>query len=514
MVAWTRCIFLIVAGSGAVVSTAFNTQPHSPVKATTSLDIHSSVKSDAAGTIEQPNAPSIAEDVSKSNGTSHARLLSLKRNASLREDHRSPAEIENEKFACDYTVEFWRDFQINGFDTAQKNLQHLAQVASNFAQDPGSLEYFLRHGGRTLYFVSNAVLGNVGFRLHEAIVNQENNPGAFEYMLREPAIASRVLLECAYAYEQDFKRIQERKYNKPYDMYERTRQSSPLYFGRQTARFVREAIATLGRRKRGTDEDKQIWISDEPSSSLYPDYYRNAFHYQTDGWMSKASADVYETSTETLFLGRQDAMQRTGLPTIVEHSKKIKDRPMRVLEIACGTGRFMTFVRDSLPLETHYTATDLSPFYLNAARDNDSNWRRIRNRIEREKGRPGVDIQAARFVQAKAEDLPFRDDEFDAVVCVYLFHEIPREIRAQVAAEMSRVVKPGGKVVLTDSVQLGDRPIFDDSMGNFQNMNEPYYQDYIRDNLSLHFENTGLNCLTKTVCTSTKSLSFVKPEAE
>ena len=34
---------------------------------------------------------------------------------------------------------------------------------------------------------------------------------------------------------------------------------------------------------------------------------------QTDGWLSDASARVYEVSTETLFLGRQDAMQRQTL---------------------------------------------------------------------------------------------------------------------------------------------------------------------------------------------------------
>jgi ubiquinone/menaquinone biosynthesis C-methylase UbiE len=432
----------------------------------------------------------------------------------VEQDDRSPAERENDKFFCDESVEFWRNFQINGFDSAEQNLQKFAQLASRFAQNPDSLDYFVRHGGRTGYFVANAILGSLGFRLHDLLVNRKNSESAFESIIREPSVTSRILLECAYAYEQDWNRIQEGKYNKPYDMYERTRQSSPLYFGQQTARFVREAIGTLGRRGRGGEEDKKVWLfgNDEgAASSLYPDYYQNAFHYQTDGWMSQVSADVYETSTETLFLGRQDAMQRTSLPPLVEYSKKITGRPMKVLEIAAGTGRFMTFARDSLPLDTQYTVSDLSPFYLSAARDNDSNWRRVRSRVERNKGNRNVPIRPARFLQAKAEDLPFQNEEFDAVVCVYLFHEIPREIRAQVAAEMARVVKPGGSVVLTDSVQLGDRPIFDATIGNFQNMNEPHYQDFIRDDLPLHFENSGLECRTKMVCTSTKSLSFAKP---
>ena len=121
-------------------------------------------------------------------------------------------------------------------------------------------------------------------------------------------------------------------------------------------------------------------------------------------------------------------------------------------------------------------------------------------------------MKPAQFVQAKAEDLPFANDEFDVVVCVYLFHELPREIRAKVASEMARVAKPGARVVLTDSTQLGDRPIFNESMKNFEKMNEPYYVDYTQDNLPIHFENAGLECLTKTVCTSTKTLTFRKPE--
>ena len=39
--------------------------------------------------------------------------------------------------------------------------------------------------------------------------------------------------------------------------------------------------------------------------------------------------------------------------------------------------------------------------------------------------------------------------------CVYLFHELPPEARRAAAAEMARVLKPGGIVVLTDSVQVG-----------------------------------------------------------
>lgn len=119
-------------------------------------------------------------------------------------------------------------------------------------------------------------------------------------------------------------------YKKPYDMYKSTRQSSPLNIATQTARFVNEAIGTPARRKR---QEKDVWYTDTATPDLYPEYYKTAFHYQTDGWMSQASANIYEASTETLFLARQDAMQRTALGPLV------KAQPRKVLEVACGAGR-------------------------------------------------------------------------------------------------------------------------------------------------------------------------------
>ena len=84
-----------------------------------------------------------------------------------------------------------------------------------------------------------------------------------------------------------------------------------------------------------------------PQRPLHPSDYMNTFHYQTDGWFSQHSAEIYEASTETLFGGRQDAMQRQAL---VPLSGFMRDRPVNgrgttMLEVACGTGRLATFVK-------------------------------------------------------------------------------------------------------------------------------------------------------------------------
>lgn len=470
-----------------------------------------------------------------------------------------PGIAENAKFQCEDSVEFWSSFQREGFSTAQENLQELGNIGTRFAQmGPKALSYWLvsyaskliscyergygcgcvvlfhshllidfdginrlafisqRHAGRSGYFGANALLGNAGFMLHERLVNNKETTftGALPFNM-DSAVASRLFLEAALCYEQDYAKIEDGEYREPWDMQLGHRQSSPVNVATQTSRFISEAIGTLGRRTRGEQKDRDTWITDPASPTLYPEYYRTAFHYQTDGWMSKKSADVYEASTETLFLGRQDSMQRTSLPALVAQSKKLAgdERPMKVLEVAAGTGRFMTFARDNLPLDTEYTAVDLSPYYLDAARENDKYWRKTRREEEnRNGGNMGRDdIKPARLIQAQAEDLPFEDESFDAVVCVYLYHELPRDVRAKVSAEMARVLKQDGTLVFTDSIQLGDRPALDEGLVRFEGMNEPYYMDYCADDLTAHFEKVGLEPLTKTVRSTTKMLSFLKP---
>jgi hypothetical protein len=74
---------------------------------------------------------------------------------------------------------------------------------------------------------------------------------------------------------QDYRNIQEGRYNLPWDMTTpRHRQFNPLFIARKFVDFVQEASATLKRRTVGSPED--VWLR----SDMYPDYYLNTFHYQ------------------------------------------------------------------------------------------------------------------------------------------------------------------------------------------------------------------------------------------
>lgn len=67
--------------------------------------------------------------------------------------------------------------------------------------------------------------------------------------------------------------------------------------------------------------------------------------------------------------------------------------------------------------------------------------------LERARGRLGSD---ADLRLADATDLPYADDAFDRVVASMMLHEVPASSRPALLAELGRVVKPEGRIVITD----------------------------------------------------------------
>ena len=49
-----------------------------------------------------------------------------------------------------------------------------------------------------------------------------------------------------------------------------------------------------------------------------------------------------------------------------------------------------------------------------------------------------------------AQDLQYNDNAFDQVVLFFLLHELPNEVRIQTLEQATRVLKPGGKLVMID----------------------------------------------------------------
>lgn len=202
----------------------------------------------------------------------------------------------------------------------------------------------------------------------------------------------------------------------------------------------------------------------------YPRYYLRTFHWQTDGWLSPRSARLYDASVEFLFGGTADVMRRMALPPVVESVRGVT-RP-RILDVACGTGRFLLQLHRTLPDAKLY-GLDLSPYYLAHASELLA----------------GVDVS---LVVDNAETMPLADGLFDAVTSVFLFHELPSNARRRVMCEAWRVLKPGGRMVICDSAQLSDsRELQAVLLGFAAAYHEPYFKGYLRDDLATLMRQCG-----------------------
>ena len=103
-------------------------------------------------------------------------------------------------------------------------------------------------------------------------------------------------------------------------------------------------------------------------------------------------------------------------------------------------------------------------------------------------------LRPARFLAANAEAIPLADASQDVVTTIFLFHELPPDVRRRVTAEMARVLKPGGLMVFIDSLQLGDRPAWDGLLEGFpERFHEPYFRHYAIDDLDALFAGAGLS---------------------
>ena len=235
-------------------------------------------------------------------------------------------------------------------------------------------------------------------------------------------------------------------------------------YARAFPRLVRDTPRVVRRMKRG--DYKDIPSVDK---SRFPAYYRRNFHWQTDGYFSEHSAEVYELGVELLFRGTADVMRRQIIPPITRFLRA--EKATRLLDIGCGTGRTLHQIARAHPA-LRLWGVDLSPAYVKVARE------RARD---------------ATIAIENGEALPFADGAFDIVTSVYLFHELPRNARRNVVREMHRVLRPGGLLVIEDSAQLTESADITTALREFpREFHEPFYQDYLDDDLAAMLSEVGL----------------------
>ncbi len=104
----------------------------------------------------------------------------------------------------------------------------------------------------------------------------------------------------------------------------------------------------------------------------------------------------------------------------------------KVLDLGCGNGRLYQLF-DGMSI--HYIGLDQSEELIKKAQEKFS----------------GVD-----FAVGDMRELPFPDDSYDIIYSIAAFHHLANaEDRLKALSEMRRVLKPGGKVVMTNWNLLG-----------------------------------------------------------
>lgn len=136
-------------------------------------------------------------------------------------------------------------------------------------------------------------------------------------------------------------------------------------------------------------------------------------------------ARAYEALSAVVFAGRH----RRVYGRLVELSGA---RPgERALDVGCGTGYLAGLLACAVAPGGTVTGIDPAPTMVDHA-----------GRHVRQDG--------CTFTQGVAEELPCADGTVDLVVSSLAFHHIPEDRRERALAEMFRVLRPGGRLLLAD----------------------------------------------------------------
>jgi ubiquinone/menaquinone biosynthesis C-methylase UbiE len=301
-------------------------------------------------------------------------------------------------------------------------------------------------------------------------------PGGFPTRVRQKSIESGLRRELFELFRQEARLFADRKL--PLAM---LKPEGLIRHGLRVGALLVDGVRLLRQKKAG--RTTQFSEEAREKAGEKPRYYQRNFHFQEDGYLSSRSAELYEHQVEILFAGAADAMRRLALRPMLERWGPTgvpgAGKGLKILEVAAGTGRTSRFIKQLLP-QAHLTVSDLSEVYLQKAR------------------RELAEFDHVDFVEAPAEALPFQPGQFDAVVSVFLFHELPLEVRRQVLAEMIRVARPGALIAAVDSIQPHDFPDYAAVLEQFpKDFHEPFFRNYLENPLEGLLEQAGLRAVAK-----------------
>jgi ubiquinone/menaquinone biosynthesis C-methylase UbiE len=160
-----------------------------------------------------------------------------------------------------------------------------------------------------------------------------------------------------------------------------------------------------------------------PGRERIPNYVLREFHNLPNGNYSKRITRGYVTGFEWVMMGSMGRV-RQAVADEMHNSGS-------VLDVGCGGGRMADALKRAGVDDVW--GIDPSPYLLQHA---------------------ASDYPGIKFVQGVAEQTEFPDQRFDGVTACFLFHEMPPRYLDQALTEFYRILKPGGRLAISEPSPL------------------------------------------------------------
>ncbi len=140
-------------------------------------------------------------------------------------------------------------------------------------------------------------------------------------------------------------------------------------------------------------------------------------------------ASLYDGFVTILTRGKSSELR-----TITLEQARLKSGES-ILDVGCGTGGVTIPAKNIVGPQGTASGLDPSSAMIAVAREKASRQR--------------VDIK---FTIGVIEQIPYPDASFDAVTASLMMHHLPEELQKKGIAEIYRVLKPGGRVIVADAL--------------------------------------------------------------